>query len=110
MIIALPTKTSGEKSFISDHFGRCNFFYIYDTETSSGHVYTNVSKDHEDGSNCKAAEFIISHHVDILISPRLGEKSLALIKEAKIQMFASTDKIVKDNIASYLAGELEVLS
>lgn len=109
MIIALPTKTSGEKSFISDNFGRCNFFYIFDTEKNIGQVYTNAYKDGQGGVGVKVAEFILNKGADVLITPRVGEKSLAVLKSTNIKIYESTDKIVKDNIQSYLNNELKEL-
>ena len=109
MIIALPTKTSGEKSFISEHFGRSNFFYIYDTEKAAGEVYINPFKDAQGGAGIKAFEFILQLKTDILIAPRIGEKALEVFNSSEIHIYKSTDKIVKENIASYLNEELEGL-
>jgi predicted Fe-Mo cluster-binding NifX family protein len=109
MIIILPTKTSGEKSFISEHFGRSNFFYVYDTEKQTGEVYINEFKDGQGGVGIKSSEFILNKNVDVLITPRVGEKALKVLREENIKIFECTDKIVKDNIASYLNGELKEL-
>ncbi len=106
MIIAIPTKTSGEKSFVSENFGRCNFFYIYDTETKLGKVYTNVYKDGQGGVGIKSSEFIINKGAKILITPRVGEKSLGVLRTANIKIFECTNEIVKSNIESYLNNEL----
>ncbi len=109
MIIVMPTKTSGEKSFISDHFGRCNFFYVYDSELKSGEVYINENKDGQGGVGIKSAEFILNKKADVLITPRVGEKALVVLQSTDIKVFASTDQIVKDLIVSYLNGELKEL-
>ncbi len=109
MIVALPTETSGEKSFISEHFGRSNFYYIYNTETATGEVFINPFKDAQGGAGIKASEFILEHKTDVLITPRVGEKALRVFKSSAIVMYKSTDKIVKENIASFLNKELELL-
>ncbi len=109
MIIALPTSTSGEKSFISENFGRCNFFYIYDTETEIGKVYTNIYKDGQHGVGLKAAEFVLNQNADVLITPRVGEKSLEVFKTTNIKIYECTNEIVKNNIASFLNNELKEL-
>jgi predicted Fe-Mo cluster-binding NifX family protein len=109
MIIALPTKTSGEKSFISGHFGRSNFFYVYDTEKELGEVYINENKDGQGGVGIKTSEFMLNKNVDVLITPRVGEKALRVLKEGEVSIYECIDKIVKENIASYLNGELKEL-
>lgn len=108
MIIVLPTKTSGEKSFISENLGRANYFYVYNTETSSGEVYINNNLNNPHGVGIKTAEFILNHKADVLITPRVGEKSLDLLK-GNVKIFRATDKIVKDNISAFLKDELEEL-
>jgi predicted Fe-Mo cluster-binding NifX family protein len=108
MIIILPTKTSGEKSFISDNLGRANFFYVYDSDKKTGEVYINEHLDNPHGVGIKTAEFILNHKADLLITPRVGDKSFDLLK-GKLKIYKSTDKIVKDNIESFFSGELEEL-
>lgn len=107
MIITLPTVTSGEKSFISDKFGRCNFFYVYDTETKKGQVYTNVNKDGQGGVGIKASEFVINHKTKVLIAPHVGEKSMDLLLSEGVKIYHSTDEIVNKNIERFLNDELE---
>ena len=109
MIIALPTKTSGEKSFISDHFGRTNYFYIYNTETKLGETYINANKDGQGGVGVKSSEFIINKNVEVLITPSVGEKSLRVLNEGEVKIYKSIEKIVKVNIESFLNGELKEL-
>ena len=109
MIIALPTKTSGEKSFVSEHFGRSNYFYIYNTETKLGEAYINANKDGQGGVGIKSCEFILNKDVEVLITPSVGEKSLKVLNEGEIKIYKCTDKIVKENIESYLNGELKEL-
>ncbi len=110
MIIALPTKTSGEKSFISEQLGRSNFFYVFDTEKESGEVYINQFKEQQGGVGVKVAELLISKNVDVLITPRIGEKALRALQQSNMKFYECTDKIVKDNIASYLNGDLKELA
>lgn len=109
MIIALPTTTSGEKSFIAEHFGRCNFFYVYNTDTKTGEVYVNTNKDGNGGVGIKSIEFLLKHKVNVLITPRVGEKAMNLLSGTDVKIYVSTDKIVKENIASFLSGELQEL-
>ena len=108
MIIILPTKTSGEKSFISDNLGRANYFYVYDSDKEKGEVYVNKHLNQPHGVGIKIAEFILNQKADVLISPRVGEKSLELLK-GNVRIYASTEKIVKENINSFLNDELEEL-
>jgi predicted Fe-Mo cluster-binding NifX family protein len=108
MIIVIPTKTSGEKSFISENFGRANYFYVYDTEKHIGETYINEHLDNPHGVGIKTAEFVLKHKADIIISPRIGEKSMELLK-GNVKIFIPNDSIVKENIKDFLEGNLKEL-
>ena len=109
MIIAIPASTSGEKSFVSDQFGRCNFFYIYNTDTLTGQVYINENKNGQGGVGVKSAEFVLNKKADVLITNSLGQKASQIIRSANVKVYKKNDKIIKENIASYLNGELKEL-
>lgn len=108
MIIVLPTKTSGEKSFVSENFGRSSYFYVYDTEKQIGETYINEYLENPHGVGIKTAEFVLKHKADIVISPRVGEKSMDLL-QGKVRIFLPNDSIVKDNIKAFIEGELKEL-
>lgn len=108
MIIVLPTKTSGEKSYISENFGRANYFYVYDTEKQIGETYVNEHLDNPHGVGIKSAEFVLKHMTDIIIAPRIGEKSMELLN-GMVKVYLPNDSIVKDNIKDFLDGKLKEL-
>ena len=109
MIIALPTKSEGEKAFISDNLGRANYFYLYNTKKEEGKSFVNTFKQEAHGAGVKMAEFLLKYSTDILITPRIGEKALEILLETDIKIYKSTEKIVKENIKDYLNNELEEL-
>ncbi|MFW5793928.1 MAG: NifB/NifX family molybdenum-iron cluster-binding protein [Bacillota bacterium] len=109
MIIALPTKSEGDKAFISENLGRCNYIYIYDTKKESGKSFINSFKEEAHGAGVKMAEFLLKYSTDVLITPRIGEKALEILLETDIKIFKSNEKIVRENIKDYLNNELEEL-
>lgn len=109
MIIALPTKTSGEKAFISENLGRANYFYIYDTDKLDGKSFINNFQNEAHGAGVKTAEFLMKYSTDILITPRIGEKALEILLETDIKIYKATEKIARENINDFLNGKLEEL-
>ncbi|MDA3932390.1 MAG: NifB/NifX family molybdenum-iron cluster-binding protein [Tenericutes bacterium] len=109
MIIVIPTKEQGEKSFVSEQLGRANYFYVYNTDKLSGEVIDNSYKNERHGAGVKTVEFLLKQNTDILITPRIGEKSLEILLETKIKIYKSNAKIVKENINDFLNDELEEL-
>lgn len=109
MIIVIPTKEVGEKSFVSNNLGRANFFFVYDSEKKIGESYENTFKNEAHGAGVKTAEFLFKQKADVLITPRVGEKALELLLNTNVKIVKSTEKIVSENIKDYLKGVLEEL-
>lgn len=109
MIIFIPTRDNTEKSIASEQLGRANYFYIYDTSTDQGLFYENTFKNENHGAGVKTIEFMIKENVDVLITPRVGEKSLDLLLDSNVKIYKSNGKIVKEMIRDLLDKELEAL-
>lgn len=109
MIIVIPSKEEGEKSFVSDNLGRGNYFYVYDSEKNTGKSFKNTFKDEAHGAGVKTAEFILKQKANVLITPRIGEKSLELLLNTDVKIYKSNERIVKENIKDFLNNELEEL-
>jgi predicted Fe-Mo cluster-binding NifX family protein len=99
MIILLPTKTSGEKSFLSENVSNCNFFYVYNTDHEYGEVYINDEL-------LSADKLIEDKKVDILIVLEKEEDLLKKLNNTGLNIYQGINKIVKDNISSLLEGHL----
>lgn len=99
MIILLPTKTSGEKSFLSENVSNCNFFYVYNTDNEYGEVYINDEL-------LSADKLIEDKKVDALIVLEKEEDLLKKLNNTGLNIYQGINKIVKDNISSLLEGHL----
>lgn len=109
MIIAIPTQDKTENTNVSEHFGRTNYFFFYDTELKTYEIIENKNKNGQGGVGIKSSEFISDKNTDVLITPRLGEKALRVIKESGVIIMKTVDKTALENIELYLKGELEGL-
>jgi len=109
MIIALPTVDKTENTKVSEHFGRSNCFFFYDTDQKTFEVIENKNKDGQGGVGIKSSEFILDKNTDVLITPRLGEKALRVIKDSGVTIMKTVDKTALENIELYFKGELEGL-
>lgn len=109
MKIALPTVDNKENTKVSEHFGRSNYFFFYDTTSKTFEVVPNKNKDGQGGVGIKSSELILNSDIDVLITPRLGEKALRVLREGNIEIMKTVDKTALENIELYLKGELEGL-
>ncbi len=106
MIIALPCVNKEENAFVSENLGRTNYFYIYDTNLKSGEFFANDRKDQTHGAGIKTAEFLLQNKVEVLITPRVGEKALDVLR-GNLKIFLSENKSIEENIELYLKNELK---
>lgn len=109
MIIILPVKENTENTRVSEHFGRTNYFFIYDTDLKTIDLISNKNKDGQGGVGIKSSEFILDSDAEVLITPRVGEKALRVLKDSGIKIFKAVDQTALENIELYLKGELEGL-
>ncbi len=108
MIIAVPAATSGEKSFVSEHFSKCNFFYMYDTNTKEGHVYTNELKTLKNGGGRSVAKFLLDLGVNVIIAKEVGHGAKDQLGE-RIEIYEAISETIQNNINCYLNKELNKL-
>jgi len=100
MRVAIASIGNTLDSTISDHFGRCNCFVIYDTESKAIEFIPNPYKDTEEGAGQSAVQLVVSRNVQKIISGDFGIKIKPLLDSLRIQMIVlkDTQKKIKDII------------
>jgi predicted Fe-Mo cluster-binding NifX family protein len=86
MIIAIATNENFLKGFIDQHFGRCNWYCIHDTETGKTKFIENPVRHNQEKAGCDAAEMLAKQHVKMVVAGRFGSKVVELFNNYKIQM------------------------
>lgn len=109
MKIAIPVDEKTLDSNVCASFGRTPYFLIYDTETKESVFIDNSAAASTGGAGIKAAQTIVDHKANALLTPRCGQNAADVIKSADIKIFKTKSASVKDNIADYLDGKLPLL-
>ena len=107
MKIAVSSMGNSLDSNVSEQFGRCPFFIIYEAENKQTEVIPNEAKDLPGGAGPKAVGILVNNGVDILLTGRLGnnaEEALKKSKMAVVKGFSGSVK-VQDAINDYLSGK-----
>jgi len=94
MKIAIASDKKDINSKIDERFGRCNFFYIYDTETKKGDFFENPFKDGSQGVGTKIVEFLANKSVNEIFATEVGEKAAQMLSKLNMK----TNIMNKDNI------------
>lgn len=110
MKIAIPVDEKDLGSNVCISFGRTPYFLIYDTETRESVFVDNAAAASSGGAGIKAAQVLVDHKTDTLITPRCGENAAGVLEAADIKIYKSTSSTAKENIAAYNDGKLSMLN
>ena len=78
MKVVIPVEQARVDSPISSIFGRSPFFYLFDSETNQGSFLESTFLFGQ-SAGIQAAQLMIDHGVDVLISNRCGENAMRLL-------------------------------
>jgi len=98
ILIAL-NENKGENSKLSEHFGHCPYFAIYDTDTKDLEIFEN--KLEHSNSNITPVDQIIKFQPDIVFTLGMGKKAIELFNEKKIKIKTGNYKILKEVIDNF---------
>jgi len=100
MKIAISSTGNTLESTLDMHFGRCNFFVIYDTESKSVEYIPNPYKETEEKAGTASVQLVSTRNICKIISGDFGIKIKPLLDSMKIQMIVikDTKKNIKDII------------
>lgn len=90
-------------------FGRCEAFYIYDSETKEGYFIKNPYKGAVGGAGVRAAELVVKEGAGLVISGHLGPNAWDVLAEADVKVYTTQKEHVQAVLDAYLGGELQEL-
>ena len=109
MIIAIPVNENTAEPSICVSFGRAPWFLFHNTETGASQTLANPAASAEGGAGVKAAQFVVDHNANALITVRGGENAAEVLLAAEIQIFRAQGSAAKDNLAAFAEGQLAKL-
>ncbi len=97
MRILIPiNEDKGFDSKLSEHFGHCGYFAIYDTKINDLEIVKN-KLDHSD-QNLTPVDQIIEFKPNIVFTLGIGQRAIKLFKEVGVKLKTGKYKIVKEVI------------
>jgi predicted Fe-Mo cluster-binding NifX family protein len=98
MLIAIPC----EGNMVCPHFGHCEVFAMYDTDTKAINSLPNPG--HEPGY---LPRFLKEHGVNLVIAGGMGGRAQELFAASGIDLIVGVSGSLKDVLASFDKGELK---
>ena len=86
MIIAIAATENHLKANIDPHFGRCNWYCLYNTENQKNTFIENPVRNSQEKAGCDAAELLVSKNITMSIAGRFGSKVVDIFRKNNIQM------------------------
>lgn len=108
MKIAIPVEQASVDSPISSTFGRSPFFYLFDSNANQG-SYLESSFLFGQSAGIQAAQLMIDHGVNILITNRCGENAMRLLSAGDIAVYQAVPFGAAENLEQFFSGKLSLL-
>jgi predicted Fe-Mo cluster-binding NifX family protein len=86
MIIAIAANENHLKAIVDPHFGRCDWYCLYNTETKETLFLENPARHHQEKAGCDAAELLVGKGINIAVAGRFGSKVVDVFRKNNVQM------------------------
>ncbi|NLJ75375.1 MAG: dinitrogenase iron-molybdenum cofactor biosynthesis protein [Firmicutes bacterium] len=106
MKIAIPTAEKSMDAHVGDVFGRSPVFLIYDIESKGHEFIENDALHRPGGAGVQAAQLLVDHKVDVVITPQCGEKAQEVLRRAEIRICRSIEGSLQHNLQACLNDKL----
>lgn len=107
MKIAITSQGTDVHSLIDSRFGRCRYFYIYETDTKTGEVIDNGdSISLVQGAGIQTAQTLVEKDVVGVITGFCGPKAFKVLAESSIKVFSLENETVQEAINRFLENKL----
>lgn len=105
MKIAFPVEgKKGLEEELSPHFGRCRYYFVYDTEEEKGELQDNTSQ-HRGGKGYPP-ELIKKYDADIMITTGVGRNAIQMFNDIGIKVYCGFSGSVREALKQYEEGNL----
>jgi len=86
MIIAATSTGPSTESYVSEKFGRCSYFILFNDQTKETKSIANSAETMEHGAGPKAAQLIIKENAEVVLTGAVGGNAEEVLKKAGIKI------------------------
>lgn len=102
--ICITSKGDSLNSELDPSFGRCNYFIIFDLESSDYEAIENPYKDLPQGAGIKSAQFVIEKNVDTLLTGEVGPHAQEVLQKGGVNLIKRISGRVREVIEAFKKG------
>jgi predicted Fe-Mo cluster-binding NifX family protein len=105
MKIAVTSQGHDLDSELDPRFGRASYFIVVDTETKEHEIVDNEQNlNAAQGAGVQAAQTIVNHQVEAVLTGHCGPKAFRVLDAAGIKVFLGVEGSVATALEQLLAG------
>ncbi|MFW5841824.1 MAG: NifB/NifX family molybdenum-iron cluster-binding protein [Bacillota bacterium] len=109
--IAICATDNTKDSLVSPRYARSNYFAIYNTSTSAYTFVENDAKKEASGASNKATKILGTHHVDVLLAPKVGPKAFDILNAFNIKVYQyEGHERIEEALNAYLEGRYHAIT
>ena len=107
MKIAVSSTGAEKNSTVDQHFGRCPYFGLYDSETDSFDAAPNRAQLLSGGAGIQSTQLLVDRGIDTVLTGNVGPKALQALQAAKITVITGVTGVVAKALQKALKGEYD---
>ena len=102
MKISLVSNGKNLSSPLASSFERCSFFILLNLNLEESVTsLLNYAETAPRGAEIQAAQLLVDHHVEVVITPQIGKIALNVLKIAGIKVYLGNAGTIRENIDAY---------
>jgi predicted Fe-Mo cluster-binding NifX family protein len=106
MRIAITSQGTGLDVEVDSRFGRAPYFLVVDTETMAFQIVENAqSLDLPQGAGIQAAQNILPHKPDVVLTGNCGPKAFRILQAAGIKVVIGVKGKIAEAIKDFVEGK-----
>lgn len=98
MKLAIACMENHLQSYIDPHFGRADWYCIYNTEDDSHAFIENPNRYDKEKAGCSAADILIGNNINMVVAGRFGTKVSEVFRANDVQMIVTQEEMTIKNI------------
>lgn len=106
MLIAISSTGSSMDHDLDPRFGRAESFLLVDSDAMTSTHLDNQARSASGGAGIAAAQAMIDHQAQVVITGQLGPNAMNVLEDADIELYQGIPGTVRENLEAYKQGRL----
>ncbi len=107
MKICITAQGNDLEAQVDPRFGRCQYFFMVDTDTMEADVLENPNKEGMGGVGVQAGQLMADKQVKAVLTGNVGPNAFQTLQAAGIDVFSGISGKVGDVIEKYKKGDFK---